>query len=112
MRELNDVVFDLVEGRRKGGGIVYVGMGSRVYGFVGKWVPRGLVGWMLGLQKVGEEKEFGGLEGKGKERATSPKRTTTSPSRAFGSNVKRFDSDEYISVYDDEGAPKSWNFAP
>jgi hypothetical protein len=76
LRELNDAVFDtLVSGR---GGTVRVGMGSKLYGFVGRWVPGSLVGWMIGLRAVSSEphrKEFGrGLITSSEEgsRATSP----------------------------------------
>jgi len=51
LRELNDAVFDsIVEPR---GGVVRVGMGAGVYGFIGKWVPAGLVGWMMGVRAPG-----------------------------------------------------------
>lgn len=53
LRELNNAVFDAME--RKNGGIVRVGMGSSVYGFIGAWVPRGLVGWMMGVKKFKPE---------------------------------------------------------
>jgi len=35
--------------------IIRVGQGSEIYGFAGKVVPRGIVGWMMGLR--------GGLRG-------------------------------------------------
>lgn len=50
MRELNNAVFDIMEG--SGGGTVYVGRGARTYGLVGAWAPRGLVAWMMGVRKV------------------------------------------------------------
>jgi hypothetical protein len=55
----------------KKGGVVRVGMGSSLYGFVGAWVPRGLVGWMMGVKGVREtgtgivRKEQGKLEESG-----------------------------------------------
>ena len=60
LRELHNGVFDVLTGR-EGREVRWVGRGSRVYGFVGTWMPRGLVGWMLGLQ--GEGKVPGGGEG-------------------------------------------------
>lgn len=33
---------------------VRVGLGASVYGFVGRWVPRGLVSWMMGIRRVDE----------------------------------------------------------
>jgi len=71
LRELNDVVFDAVVGTRRGS--VRVGIGAGLYGFVGKWVPGGLVAWMMGVRKVGGEpgffgrfwgSEFGGGKGR------------------------------------------------
>jgi hypothetical protein len=37
---------------RRKGGTVRVGMGSSTYEFVGTWVPKGLVGWMMGMRRV------------------------------------------------------------
>lgn len=54
LRELNNAVFDAMD--RKTGGVIRVGMGSSVYGFIGAWVPRGLVGWMMGVRKFKEER--------------------------------------------------------
>jgi hypothetical protein len=50
LRELHNAVFDAMASRR--GGTVRVGMGSVMYGFVGAWVPGGLVSWMMGMRKV------------------------------------------------------------
>ena len=49
-RVLCNAVFDALsaEGRAGGGGTWWVGCGSWVYGFVGRWAPGGLVGWMVG----------------------------------------------------------------
>ncbi|OWP04749.1 hypothetical protein B2J93_4031 [Marssonina coronariae] len=59
LRELNNAVFDAVFSAR--GGVVRVGMGSSLYGFIGRWVPSGLVAWMMGARGVSEgssEAEF------------------------------------------------------
>lgn len=50
LRELHNAVFDAMT-RRKGGA-VNVGMGSSVYEFVGTWVPKGLIGWMMGMRRL------------------------------------------------------------
>ena len=34
----------------RSGGTVYVGQGARLYDAVGKWVPEGLVGWLIRRQ--------------------------------------------------------------
>jgi NAD(P)-dependent dehydrogenase (short-subunit alcohol dehydrogenase family) len=98
LRELNNAVFDSMTSRR--GGVVRVGMGSAVYGFVGRWVPRGLVAFMMGNRKVGEgiEKEFG--------RGSSPEGASSSGSSASGTaNVCGLGESEYISVYGEPGEP-------
>lgn len=45
-------------------------MGAGVYDFIGNWVPAGLVGWLMGVRKVGGDRngwfgmgEFGGGKG-------------------------------------------------
>ena len=102
LRELNNAVFDaMVRGK---GGVIRVGMGSRVYGFVGRWVPRGLVGWMMGVRQVQTPAgEFGRGSDVGGSRSTSPE----SSASGFG-NVHDLLSgpgeSEYISVYG-EGEP-------
>lgn len=53
LRVLNRAVVDAMY--NGSGGIVRVGSGSSIYGFVGKWVPRGVVGWMMGLRKVNRD---------------------------------------------------------
>lgn len=112
LRELNNAVFDaMVRGK---GGVVRVGMGSRVYCFVGRWVPRGLVGWMMGVRGVGvgEKEEFGRVPGTSEgfgSRSTSP------GSSASGGNGNMHGlglaESEYISVYgehrDELGLPDS-----
>jgi hypothetical protein len=88
LRELNDAVFDALVSHK--GSVVRVGMGSSVYGFVGRWVPRGLVGWMMGVRRVGGEgkEEFGRLLGEASR--------STSPGSSGGSLG---DLREYISIY-------------
>lgn len=53
LRELHNTVFDVIDGSITSG-TVRVGLGASVYGFVGRWVPRGLVAWMMGIRKVDE----------------------------------------------------------
>lgn len=60
IRELHITVFDALgagipPGQEKGKGrfLYRVGTGSRLYEFIGEWVPRGLVGWMLGVGRWG-----------------------------------------------------------
>lgn len=53
LRELHNAVFDVIDGSVTSG-TVRVGLGASVYGFVGRWVPRGLVAWMMGIRRVDE----------------------------------------------------------
>ncbi|KJZ77492.1 hypothetical protein HIM_03216 [Hirsutella minnesotensis 3608] len=53
LRQLHNTVFDVIDGSITGDR-VRVGLGASVYGFVGRWAPRGLVSWMMGIRKVDE----------------------------------------------------------
>jgi hypothetical protein len=53
LRDLHNSVFDVIDGSNTNG-VVRVGLGASVYGFVGKWVPRNLVSWMMGIRQVDE----------------------------------------------------------
>lgn len=53
LRELHNRVFDVIDGSERSA-VVRVGLGAGVYGFVGRWVPRGLVSWMMGVRRVDE----------------------------------------------------------
>jgi hypothetical protein len=79
---------------------VRVGMGSAVYGFVGRWVPRGLVGWMMGVRKVTNhagDRELG-WGSNGGSRSTSP------GSSGSAGQIGMFDlfaDNEYVPVYEE-----------
>ncbi|KAL2155012.1 hypothetical protein VTH82DRAFT_3688 [Thermothelomyces myriococcoides] len=53
LKELHNAVFDVIDGTITSG-TVRVGLGASVYGFVGRWVPKGLVSWMMGIRRVDE----------------------------------------------------------
>jgi hypothetical protein len=53
LRDLHNAVFDVIDGSNSSG-VVRVGMGASVYGFVGRWVPRSLVAWLMGIRRVDE----------------------------------------------------------
>ncbi|KAL8714894.1 MAG: hypothetical protein Q9220_001407 [cf. Caloplaca sp. 1 TL-2023] len=58
LRDLHLEVFDAIVGRRRG--TVCVGRGSRTYDLLGRVMPEGLVGWMLGLNaRVKEQRGEG-----------------------------------------------------
>ena len=54
LRELHISVFDVIARGKGRGGTVFVGQGSWMYDTVGKWVPSGVVGWMMALRKGSE----------------------------------------------------------
>jgi hypothetical protein len=98
LRDLNNAVFDAMF--RSKGGVINIGMGSSLYGFVGRWVPSGLVGWMMGIRKVGHyEKEFG----KGVSSESDSGSSQSSP-RSLGpqGNVHGLGlgESEYVSIYE------------
>ena len=51
LRHLHNAVFDVIDGSITAD-TVRVGLGAGVYGFVGRWAPRGLVSWMMGIRRV------------------------------------------------------------
>lgn len=53
LRRLHNSVFDVIDGDITAD-TVRVGLGASVYGFVGRWAPRGLVSWMMGIRRVDE----------------------------------------------------------
>lgn len=83
---LNDAVFDAMVGGK--GGVRRVGMGSSLYGFVGNWVPRGLVGWMTSVRGrgVGVRESGGGIVRK-----------------VIEEKGKGLEESEYVSVYGEDG---------
>ena len=48
IRQLHNGVFDTIERGLGSGGTVFLGRGSRTYDLVGRFVPEGIVGWMMG----------------------------------------------------------------
>ena len=69
LKELHNAVFDVIDGSVTNG-TVRVGLGASVYGFVGRWVPKGLVSWMMGIRRVDELATW---QGNGSSAFGSPK---------------------------------------
>ncbi|KAK4196910.1 hypothetical protein QBC40DRAFT_4054 [Triangularia verruculosa] len=53
LKDLHDAVFDVIDGSITAS-TVRVGLGASVYGFVGRWVPKSMVAFMMGIRKVDE----------------------------------------------------------
>lgn len=51
LRHLHNTVFDVIDGSLAASS-VRVGLGAGVYGFVGRWAPRSLVAWIMGIRRV------------------------------------------------------------
>lgn len=69
LKELHNAVFDVMDGSITNS-TVQVGLGAGMYGFVGRWVPRGLVSWMMGIRRVDE---LAAWQGNGPSGFGSPK---------------------------------------
>lgn len=96
LRELHNAVFDAMETRKPSwwtfgvqladhGGIIRVGQGSGTYAFVGAWIPRSLVSWMMGIRTV-QRTEVIETEVYGKE-------------EDMHRSLARIDGSEYVSVF-------------
>jgi hypothetical protein len=70
LRRLHNAVFDVMDGSITGDS-VRVGLGSSVYGFVGRWAPRSLVSWMMGIRRVDELSTWKTSSYEGSEREES-----------------------------------------
>lgn len=111
---LNDAVFDAMVRTR--GGVVRVGMGSSIYGFVGRWAPQGLVGWMMGVRNVNSPQgEFGRGGWLGRKSASvevTPNSSGTTPGSGSGSSAgEAMEQSEYVNVYDNgegEESTEAW----
>lgn len=53
LRELHNTVFDVVDGSENAN-VVRIGLGAGLYGFVGRYVPRSMVSWMMGIRRIDE----------------------------------------------------------
>ena len=53
LRHLHNTVFDVMDGSISSS-TVRVGLGASVFGFVGRWAPRTLVSWLMGIRRVDE----------------------------------------------------------
>lgn len=85
-RLLHNAVFDAMA--RKNGGVINVGAGAGMYGLVGKWVPRGLVGWMMGVRKVYRSSDISGSNS-----------SENGSDEGAGLGESHHSEGEYVSVY-------------
>lgn len=79
-------------------------MGSGLYGFVGRWVPSGLVAWMMGVRGVegAAEGEFGRgliMARPGSSEGSESDRGPESPASRMPVSGLGVGDSEYISIY-------------
>jgi NAD(P)-dependent dehydrogenase (short-subunit alcohol dehydrogenase family) len=57
LRHLQNTVFDVIDGSIAAE-IIRVGLGASTYSLIGRWLPRTLVTWMMGIQGVDKPKTW------------------------------------------------------
>ena len=82
LRGLHTTIFDIIDGSTTCS-TISVGLGAGVYGFVGRWVPRGLVSWMMGIRKVDELSTWKTSSYEGSDRDESEDGEAASQSHEF-----------------------------
>lgn len=94
LKELHNAVFDVIDGSLTSG-TVRVGLGASVYGFVGRWFPRGLVSWMMGIRRVEEVPTWQGKAGAG---GAGKSGSAFGSPKSLGSVEKEPGSDSFVAV--------------
>lgn len=92
LRDLHNAVFDVMDGSITSG-VVRVGLGAELYGFVGKFVPRSLVGWIMGMRRVEELSSW---------------QSSHHPSPRSGSDNGEASGSDYVSVQRDPVDGNVW----
>ncbi|KAK7961782.1 uncharacterized protein PG986_002607 [Apiospora aurea] len=106
LRELHNAVFDVIDGSDQRP-LVRVGLGAGLYGFVGRWVPKGLVAWMMGIRKVDELSMWGnGSYTTGESRSSE---TDGEDGGSSSGGSENGEGSEFIAVgHDHDGASNVW----
>ncbi|KAI8964590.1 DUF1776-domain-containing protein [Daldinia sp. FL1419] len=99
LRELHNAVFDVIDGSDKSD-VVRVGLGAGLYGFVGRWAPRGFVAWMMGIRRVDELSVW-----EGGVRPNSASGSSTSEKSTGSENGE---GSEFIAVAKDHDGHNVW----
>ncbi|KAK6829643.1 hypothetical protein PG987_010227 [Apiospora arundinis] len=109
LRELHNAVFDVIDGSDQRP-LVRVGLGAGLYGFVGRWVPKGLVAWMMGIRKVDELRTWSDGSRSGSGRGSGSSDTDSEDgSDTGGSENGVGEGSEFIAVaHDHEGVSNVW----
>ncbi|KAI1463193.1 DUF1776-domain-containing protein [Daldinia caldariorum] len=114
LRELHNAVFDVIDGSGdRGGDVVRVGLGAGLYGFVGRWAPRGVVAWMMGIRKVDELSAWegsgsgSGVGGSGRPGSASGS-STSEKSTGSENGVGVGEGSEFIAVAREHDGHNVW----
>ena len=51
LRDLHNIVFDVIERGKARNGTIFVGRGSTSYAFIGNWMPHTFVNWLVNMTK-------------------------------------------------------------
>ncbi|KIH89451.1 hypothetical protein SPBR_06994 [Sporothrix brasiliensis 5110] len=105
MHDLHHAVFDVLDGSNTNA-IVRVGLGADLYGFVGSFVPRGLVAWMMGVRKVEDLSAW--YQAPIPPTATSSVVSNNSDSPSPGRRSKRGGANGVIAVGSEVGDSHIW----
>lgn len=92
LRELHNSVFDILDGSITSG-VVRVGLGAELYGLVGRFMPRSLVGWIMGMRRVDELSSW---------------QSSYHPSPRSGSESGDLSGSDYISVLPGHADANVW----
>ncbi|ORY70250.1 uncharacterized protein BCR38DRAFT_455075 [Pseudomassariella vexata] len=91
LRHLHNAVFDVIDGSEQNS-VIRVGLGAGLYGFVGRYFPKGLVSWMMGIRKV-DELSVWSREGSYQESGSE---------KSFSENGDAGEASEFIAVGKEE----------
>ncbi|KAI1475440.1 DUF1776-domain-containing protein [Daldinia eschscholtzii] len=105
LRELHNAVFDVIDGSDQSD-VVRVGLGAGLYGFVGRWAPRGLVAWMMGIRKVDELSAWEG--GKGSGGTARPDSASGSSASEKSGGSENGEGSEFIAVAKEHDGHNVW----
>jgi hypothetical protein len=108
LRDLHNAVFDVIDGSNTSP-VVRVGLGASVYGFVGRWVPRTLVSYMMGIRQVDEVPSWNASSAHGSPRPGSA--GSQYMGSGGGSDLGVETSQDFISIPMEHGDSQVWREA-
>ncbi|KAK4191826.1 hypothetical protein QBC35DRAFT_486053 [Podospora australis] len=107
LKELHNVVFDVLDGSITSS-TVRVGLGANVYGFVGRFVPRTIVSFMMGIRKVDELAVWQSSSAHGSPRSAAESSAAGSDEDMMTASMMTTASDSFVSVQPDVADANVW----